>query len=107
MAIAELLVKHAIIQRKFGHCAGGFRDQLALDGQRRSLLAGEAAELVARRIGSLLPLEAPARLSAAAARAIGLRALPARRRVAGAEGFDIVEARGAVAAGAAPAPAAF
>src|SRR6478752_3857004 len=44
--------------------------------------------------------------AALAAGAVGLRALPARRRVAGAEGFHIVEARGAVAAAAAPAGAA-
>src|SRR6476469_9245790 len=44
--------------------------------------------------------------AALAAGAVGLRALPARRRVAGAEGFHIVEPRGAVAAAAAPAGAA-
>src|SRR5258705_2174473 len=41
------------------------------------------------------------------AREVGVRAVPAGRGVAGAEGFDIVEARGTVAAAAAPAGAAF
>src|SRR6267378_2578273 len=43
MAVAELLVKHAIVQRELRHRAGGFRDQFALDGQRRALLGGKAS----------------------------------------------------------------
>jgi hypothetical protein len=31
MAVAEFLVKHAVVQRELGDGAGGFRDQFALD----------------------------------------------------------------------------
>src|SRR6266849_9781685 len=57
----------------------------------------------ARGIGRLILVKTAARLPPAAARAIGLRALPARRGVARAEGFHVVKARGTVAAAAAPA----
>src|SRR5258708_22082386 len=47
-AVAELLVKHAVVQRKFRSSAGGFRDQLAFDGYGCAL-AGEAARRAATR----------------------------------------------------------
>src|SRR5437899_9316109 len=43
LAIAELLVKHPVVQRKLRNGAGGFRDQLAFDGHRAALVSGEAA----------------------------------------------------------------
>src|SRR5262245_38551574 len=100
MAVAELLVEDAVIQREFGN-RGGFRHQLALDHHGAALVAREA-----RRKRRLVLAETAAGLAAAVAGAIGLGTLPARRGVAGAERFDIVEARGAVAATAAPAGAA-
>src|SRR4029077_1476915 len=45
MAVAEFLVEHAVVEGKFRHRAGGFRDQLALDGQGRAFVAREAAEI--------------------------------------------------------------
>src|SRR5215468_7546425 len=41
MAVAEFLVEHAVVEIEFGHRAGGFRHQLALDGDRRALVARE------------------------------------------------------------------
>src|SRR4051812_36162269 len=100
MAVAELLVEDAVLQREFGR-GGGFRHQLALDHHGAALVARKAAGRERR----LVLAEAAAGLAAAVAIAVGLGALPARRAVAGTEGFDVVEARGAVAA-AAPAGAA-
>src|SRR5580693_4219004 len=98
LAIAEFLVKHAIMKRKFRNGAGGFRDQLALDGDRAALVAGRAAMRIAARGGKgrLAFIKAAAGLSlpfvlsfillsarvCLATRAIGLRPLPARRRIA-------------------------
>src|SRR3981081_2557812 len=42
-AVAEFLVEHAVGQGKFRNGAGGFRDQLAFDGNGCALVAGEAA----------------------------------------------------------------
>src|SRR5262249_47482215 len=99
MAVAEFLVKHAVVQCKFGYRAGGFGDQLALDGHGRALVARKAAaEIAARTERRLVLVETALRLTASAAVAMLLRALPARRRIARAEGFDIVEARGGIAA---------
>src|SRR6267142_2357680 len=102
VAVAEFLVKHAIVEREFRNRAGGFGDQLAFDHHRSALVAREAAgRFTARGEMRLVLLKAATGRSVATvliARAVGLRALPARRGVAGAEGFDIVEARGAVAA---------
>src|ERR1700712_4076534 len=111
VAVAELLVKHAVVEREFGNGAGGFRDQFALDDHWAALVARKTVAARAA-VGRLGFVEAAARLSATAAAAaifgaVGLRALPARRGVAGAEGFDIVEARRAITAAAAPAGAAF
>src|SRR5436305_350827 len=53
LAVAELLVKHAVIEREFGNRAGGFRDQFAFDGHRRALGAGEAACGAPARAGSI------------------------------------------------------
>src|SRR4249920_2385735 len=41
VAVAEFLVKHAVIQVEFRGGAGGFRDQLAFDDQGRALVARE------------------------------------------------------------------
>src|SRR5260370_20888628 len=49
LAVAEFLLKHPVLQGKFRNAAGGFRDQLALDGHRAALVAGEAAGAAARR----------------------------------------------------------
>src|SRR5262245_9420070 len=114
MAVAEFLVEDAVVEGKFRHGAGGFSHQLALDRHRGALLAGKAAELVACGVGELLLFEAALCLSCAlapsslglAVAAAGLRALPARRRIARPKGFHVVEARGAVAACAAPGTAA-
>src|SRR3984885_9680554 len=100
LAVAEFLVKVAIAERELGSCAGGFRDQFALDGHGGALVAGKAAGVAPGRKRRLAVVEAAAGLSIAAAlaaRAVGLGALPARRRIAGAKRFHIVEARGAVA----------
>src|SRR5882757_3430211 len=43
LAVAEFLVEHAVVQGKFRGGAGGFRDQLALDGHRAALVAGKSA----------------------------------------------------------------
>src|SRR5581483_1944982 len=51
MAVAELLVEHAVVEIEFGDRAGGFRHQLALDGDRRALLAARGAEIPARARG--------------------------------------------------------
>ena len=48
MAVAEFLVEHAVVERKLRDGAGGFGDQLALDGDRAALVAGEAAEFASR-----------------------------------------------------------
>src|SRR5579864_2786073 len=106
MAVAEFLVEHAIVQRKFRHRAGGFGDQLALDRHRGPLVARKARAELALPAGEGrgILVEAAPGLAAPAAAAVGLRALPARRRIAGTKGFHIVEARRGVAA--APARAA-
>src|SRR5579871_325205 len=104
VAVAELLVKHAVAKIEVRRRAGGFRDQLAFDHQRRALRLGGAARRPIRR---LTFLKTVVLASAVAARAVGLRALPAGRSVARAEGYQIVEARGAVTAGAAPTRSAF
>src|SRR5262249_54087805 len=107
MAVAEFLVKHAVVEIEFRHRAGGFRHQFALDGQRRAFLVAREAEIAAVE-SRLLLVETAARLALcfsctiAAAAAARLRALPTRRGVTRSEGFHIVEARRAVAAGAAP-----
>src|SRR5882762_10374311 len=49
LAVAEFLVKHAVVEGKFRNRAGGFRDQLALDGYGCALVAREAAGAAARR----------------------------------------------------------
>src|SRR6187431_3234216 len=89
VAVAEFLVKHAIVECELRNRAGGFCHQLAFDHHRAVLVARETA--------------AGLSATALAAVTVGLRALPAWRRVARAEGFDVVEARRAVAAAAAPA----
>src|SRR3984957_2544398 len=109
LAVAEFLVKDPIAERELRSGAGGFRDQFALDGHGGALVAGKAAGVAPGRKWRLAFVEAAAGLSIAAALAagaVGLGALPARRRIAGAERFHIIEARGAVAAGATPARAA-
>src|SRR2546423_11629315 len=109
LAVAEFLVKHAVIQLEFRAGAGGFGDQLALDGHRPALVTGEASGIASRGEWRLALIETGPGLAVAAALsagAIGLRALPARRRITGAKRFHIVEARGAVAAAAAPSGAA-
>src|ERR1700722_4865026 len=109
LAVAEFLGKDAIAERELGSCAGGFRDQFALDGHGGALVAGKAAGVAPRGKRRLAFVEAAAGLSVAAALAalaVGLGALPARRRIAGAERLHIVEARRAIAATAAPARAA-
>src|SRR5215470_679607 len=109
VAVAELLVKHAVAHGKLGAGAGRLGDQLALDGERAGAAgAGEAAHaldgrarargirVVARRhvlvILALVLLE-----TARAGRAL-LRALPARRAVGRAEMRHVVEARATVIA---------
>src|ERR1700730_11975265 len=112
MAVAEFLVEHAVIDREFRSRAGRFRDQFAFDGHRRALAARKAAgEGIAARAGErrLLLVEAvacPAAAFGLTARAVGLGALPARRRIARAERFHIIEPRGTITAGSAPARAA-
>src|SRR5438105_3736865 len=51
VAVAEFLVKHAVIEREFGMGAGGFRYQFALDHHRPALVAGEAAARIVAREG--------------------------------------------------------
>src|SRR6185369_16025170 len=53
VAVAEFLVKHAVVEREFRNRAGGFRDQLAFDHHRAALVAREAAarEGIAARAG--------------------------------------------------------
>src|ERR1700732_4149635 len=110
VAVAELLVEPRVVQPKLRWGAGGFGDQLAFDGHRTALVACEAAGIAARAgEGRLAFIKAAAGLAALsiaaslATCAVGLRALPARRRIARAERFHVVEARRAVAAGADPA----
>src|SRR5215211_6593193 len=43
VAIAEFLVKHAVVERELRNRAGGFRDQLAFDHHRAAFVAREAA----------------------------------------------------------------
>src|SRR4029450_7471809 len=43
VAVAEFLVKHAVVEREFRNGAGGFRDQFAFDHHRAALVAREAA----------------------------------------------------------------
>src|SRR5579871_3711790 len=66
MAVAEFLVEDAVVEGKFRHRAGGFRHQLALNRQRRSLLARKGRKLVARRIGGLVLIESAPGLPLAA-----------------------------------------
>src|SRR5450759_4359199 len=47
LAVAEFLVKYAVVEREFRRGAGGFRDQLAFDGHGCALVAREAARSVA------------------------------------------------------------
>ena len=42
VAVAELLVKHAVADREVGDGAGGFGDQLAFDGERAAAAGGVA-----------------------------------------------------------------
>src|SRR5690242_4446314 len=49
LAVAELLVKHAVVQLELRRGAGGFRNQLALDRDRRAVATAEAARLGSRR----------------------------------------------------------
>src|SRR6478736_9192504 len=42
VAIAEFLVKYAVVEREFGNGAGGFCDQFAFDHHRAALVAREA-----------------------------------------------------------------
>src|SRR5262245_37580070 len=117
VAVAELLVEHAIADRKLGSRAGRLGDQLALDGERAGAAgaggAGHAPDggPVSRARWVIAParvLVILAFLLLAAARAGGalLRPLPAGRAVARAEMRHVVEARGAVIAAAHPAEAA-
>src|SRR3954451_15663130 len=55
VAVAEFLVKHAVVEREFRNGAGGFRDQFAFDDHRAALVAGEAAarEDIAARTGGI------------------------------------------------------
>src|SRR3954465_5589187 len=107
-AIAEFLVEDAVGEGEFRGRAGGFGDELALDRQRPAATRGEAAEIGRGRLGrkrrGLFLKAAAAAIAAPAAAtiAIGLGALPAGGRIGGAERFHVVEAGGAVAAGAAP-----
>src|SRR3954453_7308006 len=105
-AVAEFLVEDAVGEREFRGCAGGFRDQLALDRHRATAARREAAEIGGGRRGGKRRgrfLEATAAAVAATAPvAVGLRPLPARGRIARPEGLHVVEAGGALAAGAAP-----
>src|ERR1700747_1352269 len=104
-AVAEFLVEDAVVERELRHCAGGFCHQLALDSEGAASVAGKAAaKAAARGEGRLLFVKAA--LVAALPAAPLLRALPAGRGIARTKGLHIVEARGAVAAGAAPARAA-
>src|ERR1700761_6532239 len=90
VAVAELLVEHAVVEAEFRYGTRGFRDQLALDDHRGALVAREAAEIAAAkgiaprtRKRRLRFVEAAARLrlslavAAASAAAAGLGALPA------------------------------
>src|SRR3954453_17813964 len=43
VAVAEFLVKHAVVEREFRNGAGGFRDQFAFDHHRAALVARKAA----------------------------------------------------------------
>ena len=47
VAVAELLVEHAVAGREGGDGAGRFRHQLALDGHGRALLVAGEAEITA------------------------------------------------------------
>src|SRR6266851_5714671 len=90
LAVAKFLVKHPVVQGKFRDGAGGRRDQLAFDGHRAALVTREAARRTTARAGKrrLAFIEAATGLAIAAAltaRAIGLRPLPPRRRIARAE----------------------
>src|SRR5471032_588680 len=67
LAVAEFLVKHAIAERELRGRAGGFRDQFALDGHRRALVAGKAAGVAPGRKRRLAFVEAATGLSIAAA----------------------------------------
>src|SRR5882757_6327019 len=51
VAVAEFLVKHAVVEREFGNRASGFRDQFALDHHRPALGTGETAARFAARRG--------------------------------------------------------
>src|SRR3982075_2000109 len=44
VAVAELLVKHALADREIGDRAGGLGDQLALDGEGKARARAAAAE---------------------------------------------------------------
>src|SRR5262249_56012280 len=107
VAVAELLVEYAVTDRKVGHRAGRFGDQLVLDRERSGAAgAGEAASFRSATLWAGVVILRQI-LIQAAARAAGaaLCALPARRGVARAEMGHVVEARGALI-GAAPAAAA-
>ena len=50
LAVAELLVKYAVVERELRNSAGRFRDQFALDHHRPAFAAGEAVAATARSI---------------------------------------------------------
>src|SRR4051794_8515736 len=126
VAVAELLVKHAVADGEIRRGAGRFRHQLALDGERRAARRRAAAppltlprtrgrgrcgaagshiivvidriDVVERVVAdALLAVARRAGLGEAGAVPVGLGALPARRRIVRAERHHAVEARGAVA----------
>src|SRR5262249_7812105 len=110
VAIAEFLVEDAVIERELGRRSRRLGNQLALD-RHRTVPARKAAAEVGRERRSPLPKAAASAAAGLSAGAIGLGtvglgALPARGRIARAEGLHVVEARGAIAAGAAPGRAA-
>ena len=112
LPLPNFMVEHAVADGEVGDRAGRFRDELALDGERaaaalrrrfrrpargrRRRLSHRGARRghrCRRRSPACVFLEARRRAAALVAR---LRALPAGRAVARAEGGHLVEARGAV-----------
>src|SRR5262252_3301890 len=95
VAVAELLVKHAVAHGKLGAGAGRLGDQLALDGERAGAAgAGEAAHALDGRTRArgirviacrVLVILALVLLEAARSGRALLRSLPAGRAVARAE----------------------
>src|SRR4051794_6601622 len=97
ISVAEFLMEHAVAECE-RRGAGGLRDQLALDGQRRAALGRLCSAPFGTRCGALkrlllrIVLRGLLKTAACFAR---LGALPAGRGVARAKALHGIEARGA------------